>query len=481
MSSVRIGIIGSGFGGMAAAIELKKAGHHDIVMFEKSGEVGGVWRDNTYPGAAVDVPSPYYSFSYEPNPVWPHRFSHQPDILGYLKHVADVHDLHRHIRFHTEVKEAEFDADARTWRVRTTDGGECYFDVLVSAVGLLTQPVRPRIEGQATFAGPVFHSAEWDHSVDVAGKRVGIIGTGASAIQIVPAIQPTVEAVTVFQRTPPYVLPRLDIRYRPIHHRVFRRVPLLQRLERLLWFFVHEFMAVALLYASPLGRLFTVLARRQLERAVGDPALREELWPDYPIGCKRILVSSDYFPALTKPNAEVVTEPITEITPTGVSTADGARRALDVLVYCTGFKAHDFLPGLSIRGIGGTDLHQYWSEGARAYLGMTVPNFPNFLIIYGPNTNTGTASVVYILETQARYLRRLVDHVAATGQRYMPCADVADAFDARTQRSLSRSVWSACASWYRDPSGRISTNWPYLPFLYRRRARFRARDFQAVG
>jgi len=475
-----VAIVGTGFGGLAAAIELKKAGFDDLVLFERAGEVGGVWRENTYPGAACDVPSPYYSFSFEPNPRWPRRFSPQAAIFEYLKEVADKYDVRRLIRFNTEVTVAEYDASSKRWSVHTSDGDVVLVDALVSAVGQLSRPAFPKILGIDTFKGAAFHSAEWDHSVDLDGKAVAVIGTGASAIQFVPEIQPKVAQLLLFQRTPPYIVPRPDTQYSPLHHRVFERVPLTQLTERVGWYGVTETMGVAFLYSRPMARAIERVCRLHLKRQVKDEALRAKLWPSYPVGCKRILFSSNYLPAVAQPNVEVLTGGISEITATGIRSADGVLHNVDVIIYGTGFTATDFLAPLTIRGAGGRDLRADWGEGARAYLGITVAHFPNLFLMYGPNTNLGAGSIVTMLESQARYVRQALEHSSSRGRPVVVRPEVADKFDASTQNRLVDGVWSKCNSWYRAASGRVSTNWPGTVTEYRRRtARFHASDYEA--
>ncbi|HSV40256.1 MAG TPA: NAD(P)/FAD-dependent oxidoreductase [Nocardioidaceae bacterium] len=481
MTAPSIAIIGSGFAGLDAAVQLKKAGYTDITILEKADEVGGVWRENTYPGAACDVPSPFYSYSYERNPRWPRRFSQQPAILEYLKGVADKYDVRRHIRFHTEVTAAAYDETSRKWTVEVMDGEPLVVDVLVSAVGQLSRPSWPNIKGRDTFAGPSFHSAEWDHSVELEGKRVAVIGTGASAIQFVPEIQPEVARLELFQRTPPYIIPRPDTQYRDVHHKVFERLPFTQLAERATWYGVTESLSIAFIYSKPLAKVVHTLSRLHMKRQTkARPGLFEKVWPDYPVGCKRILFSSDYLPALAEPNVDVVTDDIQEITAEGVLTKDGVLHETDVIIYGTGFTATQFLAPMSLKGLGGVDLHDQWSEGARAYFGMTVPNFPNLFILYGPNTNTGGGSIIYFLEAQNRYLRDFVDHMVASEGPLMVRSEVEDAFDEKTQGKLSSSVWTACSSWYREANGRVTTNWPALQREYARQAQFDPADFEVV-
>lgn len=462
-------IIGAGFGGVGMAVELRRAGFTDVTVLERAGELGGVWRENTYPGAGCDIPSPYYSFSYEPNPVWPMRFSLQADIKAYLERVAAKYGVAP--RFHTEVTGAAFDEHRGRWRVETGTGETLEADVLVPAVGQLSRPALPALPGIGSFAGPAFHSACWDHDVNLAGRRVAVIGTGASAIQFVPRIQPRVAALTVFQRTAPYVIPKPDVVYRQWHHRLFAHLPVAQRIERAFFWSSGELATLGLTGNRAISKVVLWIATRHLRRQVTDPALRAKLTPDYPVGCKRVLLSDDYYPALTMPNVRVETANIAEVTPRGVRTADDVEHEADVLVYGTGFRSTEFLAPIKVRGLGGRELGEAWSGGARAYLGMSVPDFPNLFLMYGPNTNLGAGSIVYMLERQARYIRQAIQHLAA-GASYLDVRpEVADRFDAEMQRRLVDTAWSMCSSWYREASGRVSTNWPGLVTEYDRRTR----------
>ncbi|MEV6061157.1 flavin-containing monooxygenase [Nocardia asteroides] len=477
-----IAVIGSGFGGLAAVIALKKRGFDDIVVFEKADDVGGVWRENTYPGAACDVPSPFYSYSFEPNPRWPHRFSRQPVILDYIRHVADKYDVRRHIRFGTEVTGAAFDDTTGTWTVRLDSGESVQVDVLVPAVGQLSRPALPDIEGRDSFAGPCFHSAQWDHDIDLSGKRVAVIGTGASAVQFVPEIQPVVGSMTVFQRSAPYIVPRPDREFGPLHHTAFEKLPVTELAERATWYGVVEGLSLAWVYAKPLAAAIKAIAKRHTRKqTAAKPGLFEQVWPDYPIGCKRMLFSDNYLPALAAPNVEVSTDKITEITPGGVRTADGRDHEVDVIIWGTGFKTTEFLAPMDITGAAGRPLAQEWRAGAHAYYGITVPGFPNLCIMYGPNTNTGGGSIIYFLEAQADYIADYVAHLAATGAPMAVRPEVEHAYDTRIQGELAGSVWSRCSSWYRQADGRITTNWPLLGIQYKKQARFDAADYEVIS
>jgi cation diffusion facilitator CzcD-associated flavoprotein CzcO len=462
-SRPRVVVIGAGFAGIGMAIALRRDGV-DVTVLERAGDLGGVWRDNTYPGAACDVPSSLYSFSFAPNPDWPRRYAERPDIHAYLRRVAaEVLD---HVRFGAEVVAATFDEDANLWRVDLAGGEVVEADVVISAVGQLSRPVVPDLPG--AFGGLAFHSARWEHGHDLEGRRIAVIGTGASAIQFVPHLQHLAERVTVFQRTAPHVVPKPDRWYRPWHHRLFRAVPVAQRAGRLGIWLLGELLTAALTSAKPLGVLVNGLARLHLRRQVPDPALRTRLVPTHEVGCQRLLFSNDWYPALSQPNVDVVTEKITELTRTGVRTADGVDHPVDVVVYGTGFAATDFLAPMRIRGRGGRELAEEWTGGARAHLGMAVPGFPNFFVLYGPNTNLGGNSIVYMIESQCEYVRQAVRRLADVSTVEVR-REVAERFDDETQHRLARTVWTRCSSWYRDASGRVVTNWPGSVWEYRRR------------
>ena len=465
-------IVGAGFGGIAMAIELRRAGIDDFVVLEKADDLGGVWRENTYPGAGCDVPSPLYSFSFARNVHWPRRYAGRVDIHAYLARTAREYGVTDHIRFGTEVAAAEFDAETGTWDVRTGAGAGWRTRAFVTATGQLSRPAFPALSGIESFRGRSFHSAEWDHSVELSGKRVAVIGTGASAVQFVPEIQPRVERLAVFQRSAPYVMPKRDHGYQRGLHRLLGRVPLLQSLDRLGFWLYTEFAQQALSNWLWLTPAFRWQADKQLRASVADPALRQTLRPDYQLGCKRVLFSNDYLPAMAADNVDVVTEKITEITPRGVRTADGAEHEVDVLIYGTGFASLELLTPMKITGTAGRQLSAQWSEGARAYLGITVPGFPNMFLLYGPNTNLGGGSIVYMLESQARYIRRALRQVLSSqGGQAEVRAEAEARWDAEVQRRLEHSVWTRCQSWYRNASGRVVSNWPGRTHEYRRRTR----------
>ncbi len=466
-------IIGAGFGGLGAARELLRQGISDVTILERADEVGGVWRDNTYPGAACDVPSPLYSWSWAINPAWGRRYSPQPEILGYLRGAAEREGLLALVRTGQEVATCVLDEAAGTWRLTTTDGTTYDADIVVSAVGQLSNPVIPAIPGAETFAGPAFHSADWRHDVRLAGKRVAVVGTGASAIQFVPGIVDEVGAMTVFQRSAPYVVSKPDQEYKPHHHRAFARFPKLLTGERRFVFWLTEKYNGALTGELRWSKAFmaTVRAswRLQVRRQVKDRALRRKLVPDYPIGCKRVLFSNDWYPALDRDHVDVVTTSITRIEPEGVRTSDSRLHEADVLIWGTGFAATQFLAPMKVTGIDGADLHSQWTDGARAHLGVAAPGFPNLFFIYGPNTNLGGSSIIGMMEAQAGYIGQVARRIADGGARLLGVRpEVAEAYDREMQERLGDSAWAGCSSWYID-GPRITTNWPGLVAEYQQR------------
>lgn len=463
-------VIGAGFGGLGVAHALREAGVDAVTVLERADDVGGVWRDNTYPGAACDVPSPLYSWSWATNPVWGRRYSAQPEILDYIRATARADGLRDLVQTGTEVASVAYVDGA--WQV-TTNHGVVEADVVVPATGQLSNPVVPAIAGTETFAGPAFHSARWRHDVDLTGKRVAVVGTGASAIQLVPAIVDRVASMTVFQRSAPYVVPKPDRAYTDAHHRLFERRPGIPAAERRLTYWITERFNGALEGSSPVTRPMMAAVhaawRMQLRRQVRDPDLRARLVPDYELGCKRLLFSNDWYPAITRDHVELVTDAITAIEPDGVRTYDGRLHEADVLIWGTGFAATEFLGGIDVHGIDGVSLTATWADGARAHLGMTVPGFPNLFLVYGPNTNLGGSSIIGMLEAQADWIAQVVRRIADGGAyRVGVRREAWERYDAEMQRRLGSSIWAGCDSWYRD-GRRITTNWPGLVSEYRRR------------
>ena len=470
MRQPSITIIGAGFGGLGTAVELKRAGYRDVTVLEKADGVGGVWRENTYPNAACDVPSSLYSWSFAPNPDWPHRYSRQDEILAYIERTAREQGVLDLVRTGVEVTSAAYDEEAAAWHLETSTGESIDTDVLVTAVGQLSRPSIPELPGVGTFEGPAFHSAEWDHSVDLRGKRVAVLGTGASAIQFVPGIQPEAGHVTVFQRSAPYVAPKPDREYTRTHSRMFRRFPRTQAFGRGLTWRITEQFNKALIEDTPLKKAVKLGWRAQLFAQVRDADLRAKLVPDYEFGCKRVLFSNDWYSTLAQPNVDVVTEPVVEVLPEGVRSGDGVVHEVDVIIYGTGFAATEFLAPMQITGVDGADLQARWKAGARAFLGMCVPDFPNLFVVYGPNTNLGGSSIINMLEAAAGAITTLLRHADTQGARSVAVRPEAEErYDTEMQDRLKNSVWASCHNWYHQDGGRISTNWPGLVAEYQRR------------
>lgn len=475
MTSPRVVVIGAGFGGLSAAKALRERGIDDVAILERGDQAGGVWRDNTYPGAACDVPSALYSWSWALNPGWPRTYSAQADILDYLQKSAAEAGLLDLVHTGQEVTALRYDEVARVWTVSTAGGATYEADVVISALGQLSDPVVPDLPGRDTFAGPAFHSARWRHEVDLNGARVAVVGTGASAIQFVPGIVDRVGSLTVFQRSAPYVVPKPDVEYPRRHHRLVARHPRLLRTERGGVFRLTELLNRAFeggsWTAGPVLKALEAAWRVHLRRQVRDGALRAKLRPDYPLGCKRILFSNDWYPALDRPHVDVVTEAVTSVEPGGVRAADGRLHEADVLIWGTGFAATDFLGSIEVTGRGGADLGETWAAGAHAHLGITVPGFPNLFCVYGPNTNLGGGSIIGMLEAQAGWIAQVVRRIADGPTRaYEVREEAFRAYDREMQSRLGASVWSGCASWYRDGE-RITTNWPGAVAEYQARLR----------
>ena len=457
-----IGIIGSGFGGIAVAHELITHGHTDVRLWERADEIGGVWRDNTYPGAGCDVPSPLYSYSFAVNTRWSRRYALQPEIRAYLHRVADEFGITERVAFGREVTSAHWDEATSQWDVGFADTSHERVDVLVSAVGQLSRPRLPAIPGIETFAGTSFHSARWDHGADLSG-RVAAVGIGASAIQYVPHLADTAGRLTLFQRSANYILPKPD---GPLP--TWWRPGI--RLERPLWWTFGEQVSRGLDEDTITGRIESTVALAHLRRQVDDPDLRARLTPDYPIGCKRILFSNDFYPAVSREHVDVVADRVVRIRPEGLETADGTVHEVDAIVYGTGFDSQDFLGSIDCRGVGGERLSERWHEGAHAHLGIYVPGFPNLFVSYGPNTNLGGGSIIYMLEAQARHMRQVVDRLESGSYEAADVRPEVEAeYDRQVQERLDESVWGSCDSWYRHPSGRITSNWPGSTHPYKKR------------
>ena len=476
--AVSVTIVGAGFGGITAAIALKRQGIENLTLLERGDEIGGVWRANTYPGAACDVPSHLYSLSFAPNPRWSRRFSPGDEIRAYLRGLAERYDVARHIRFGHDVTRAGFDEQGGCWRIELADGSTVASDVLLTACGQLTRPRVPALPGLDRFGGQSFHSAAWDHSFELDGARVGAVGSGASAIQFVPAIAERAHRTTVFQRSAPWTLPKNDGPYSARKQRLYERRPQLQRLARN-WnqFVMESIVPVFTREPERRARVAASLLRgvSHVNRAIqlrGDRELLEATRPGHPIGCKRLLLTSDWYPTLRRPDVELVTSAITEVVPEGIVTAGGRLHQLDAIIFGTGFTATDFMAPMEITGRGGITLGEAWNAGAEAYLGIAVPRFPNLFILYGPNTNHGTGSVLTMLEAQSTYVADAISLLqTGAAERLEVRPEVHATFQAELAARLAVTVWNSCSNWYRTPSGRITTNWPGTQAEYVRRTR----------
>ncbi len=469
-----VAIVGSGFGGLGMAIRMKQEGFRDFVILERANDVGGVWRDNSYPGCACDVQSHLYSFSFAPNPGWSRSFSPQPEIHAYLRDCADRFGIRPSIRFNHTVHEARWDDVQQRWRIETSQGTYTA-DVFIPAVGGLSAPSIPALPGLERFQGKVMHSARWDHGYPLDGRRVAVIGTGASAIQFVPAIQPKVGRLALFQRTPPWIMPRRDRPVRPREKALYKALPAVQRLVRDTVYLGREVTVLPFMMPRTLGRIPELMARRHLRAQVADPALRAKLTPTYAIGCKRILLSNEWYPALAQPNVDVVTDRIAEIRPHAVVTADGVEHPADAIVFGTGFHVTDMPFVERLRGRGGTVLGDLWrARGMQALRGTTVAGFPNLFLLVGPNTGLGHNSIVFMIESQVRYaLDALAKADAAGAATFEPREDAQRAFNERVQERMQGTVWTSggCASWYLDAHGRNTTLWPGASWRFRRETR----------
>ncbi len=469
---VRVAVIGSGFAGLAMAIRLKQEGIEDFVVLERAGEVGGTWRDNTYPGSSCDVPSALYSFSFAPNPGWSSSFSPQPEIQRYLRDCTRRFGLHRHLRCHHEVLDARWDGDAMRWVIETSQR-RLTASVLVSGAGQLSEPAVPELPGLDRFEGAAFHSARWDHSRDLAGARVAVVGTGASAVQFVPEIAEQVAELHVFQRSAPWVLPRSNRSRSATERGAYRTVPGLQRAQRTAVYWGRECSMIG--FASPrVMQAAGLLARLHLRRQVPEPQLRAALTPDYRMGCKRVLRSSDFYPVLRRPNVDLVTGSIREVRARSVVGADGTEREVDTVIFGTGFAVADPPVARRLRGRDGRLLVDAWSPRAQAYLGTTVAGFPNLFLLLGPNSALGHNSVVLAIESQVEYVLdalRTMDTRAVGAVEVQPEAQ--SAFVAEVTARTRDTVWSTggCASWYLDGSGHNTTLWPGFTSGFRRLTR----------
>jgi cation diffusion facilitator CzcD-associated flavoprotein CzcO len=465
-----IAIVGAGFGGISAAVLLRRAGYTDATIFERGERVGGVWNFNSYPGIACDVPSHLYEFSFAPNPDWTRRYSPGHEIQAYLERVARDEGVLDRVRLNTEVTAARYDEERSRW-VLETSAGPHEADVLITACGQLSIPTIPPIPGVDDFAGPSFHTARWRHDVDLKGKRVAIIGTGCSTIQVAPSIQPDVAQLDIYQRSPGWTIPKMDHEYPEWAKKLFRRVPAVQWLDRMATFAFMDVGAAAMTSQRWMIAPFRAAGRRQIEKAIDDPVLRAKVTPTDEIGCKRIMLTDHWYPTLTQPNVELITDRVERITSEGVEISGGIVRPADVLIFGTGFESHAFVAPMEITGRESRTLEQAWAGVPKAYLGMTVPGFPNMFLLYGPNTNGGTGSVIYTVEAASHHviaaLRELESRRARTIELRQ---EAADAFDRELREALKGTVWhTGCTSWYVDEDGNDPNQWPWMWSTYRRR------------
>lgn len=468
-------VIGTGFSGLGMAIQLKRDGRDDFVVLEKADDVGGTWRDNTYPGCACDIQSHMYSFSFEQNPDWTRSFSPQPEIWEYLRRVTDSYGLRRHIRFGTEVTGARWDADESRWHVTTATGDEYVARFVVSGIGGLHIPNVPKLPGIEDFAGTAFHSARWDHSYDLAGKRVAVVGTGASAIQFVPRIAPVAGRLTVFQRTPPWIMPKPDHPIPGWMRRLFRAAPFAQRFYRGFLYWLLESRAMGFNGRPGMMKVAQRIALRHMHKAIADPSLRRKLTPSYVMGCKRVLIANDYYPALTRPNVSLVTDGIAAVREHSIVDTAGVEHEVDAIIYGTGFHVTDAFDYVNITGVDGRDLSKDWrTNGIRTHYGITVAGYPNLFFLLGPNTALGHNSVVFMIESQIRYVAQAMALAERSGAAALEPKESAQArFQSDIQRKLVEGVWTqgGCTSWYLDAHGVNRTIWPGFTWRYWQRTR----------
>ena len=480
-SRYRVVVIGAGFAGVAMGIKLRAAGVDDFVILEKAGDLGGTWRDNTYPGCACDVPSHLYSYSFEPNPGWTRMFSPQQEIWDYLRRCVDKYELGPHLHYGVEVVAATFDDDTARWTLRTAAGDELTAQVVIAGVGALHQPHYPDLPGLSSFAGRTFHSADWDHDHDLTGRRVAVVGTGASSIQFVPPVAAVAAHLDVYQRSAPWVTPRPDRRIDERERLRLARLPIAHRVLRSTIFWALELRGIGFAVHPRLMKGLDALARRHLQAQVADPDLRARLTPDYRIGCKRVLLSNDYYPALCRDDVDLVTDGIREVTATGLVTTDGTERPADTIVFGTGFDVKANLTRMRIVGRGGVELARRWQRtGIGAHLGITVAGFPNLFLLTGPNTGLGHNSLIFMIEQQVRYVVQALRAMDRHGADWIDVRERPQRrFVARVQARLSGSVWSSCRSWYLDENGRNFTIWPYFSWQYwLETRRLRVRQFR---
>ena len=467
-------IIGTGFSGLAMAIKLQEKGIKDFIILEKADDIGGTWRENTYPGAECDIPSALYSYSFEPWPKWEYKWSMQPQILEYIHFVVDKHNLRQYIQFGKELTSAEWQETEGTWIITAKDGSTHKGKTFIPAIGQLHHPSIPEFKGKETFTRPSFHSAKWDHSVSLEGKTVGVIGNAASAVQFIPEIAKTAGKVMVFQRSPNWMLPKQDRLYKEWEKNLVRRFPFILKLYRLkLWLLGGGLFFLMKSGNNALRKLYQKQTVNYIKKHIPDPELVKQLTPGYPFGAKRVLFSDTYYPALARPNVELVTGGIQEITANGVIAGDGTAKEVDVLVYSTGFKTNPFLLGLDIKGKEGITIQETWKDGPQNYLGITVANFPNLFIMYGPNTNLGHNSIIVMSEAQANYIAQCAKAIADNNWKAMEVSEeVMQSYHQSTQKRLEEMIWAKIEdSWYKSANGNIPNNYPGRTMEYMRKTK----------
>jgi cation diffusion facilitator CzcD-associated flavoprotein CzcO len=479
---VHIVILGTGFSGLGMAIRLKQHGHDDFVVIEKAADIGGTWRENTYPGCACDIPSHLYSFSFALNPHWTRSYSPQSEIWHYLRRCTRRFGIIPHIRWNTELLKASWNEDEQCWYITTTHG-QLTANILILGNGPLSEPSLPSIQGIERFEGELFHSAHWNHDYDLTGKRVAVVGTGASSIQFVPQIQPLVKHLSLFQRTPPWILPRHDHPIPSWQRTMFHILPITQRFVRTRIYWRQELGAIGLVYRPQMLEDFIGMARHHLEKHVPDPELRAKLAPGYTMGCKRILLSDDFYPAITQSNVEVITDRIREVRANSIVTEDGRDHEIDTIICGTGFHVTDAQLPQHVRGRNGRTLADHWHNGSSAYFGTTIAGFPNLFLLIGPNTGLGHNSMVFMIESQITYILdclRTMDRQSLQAVNVLP--EIQMAFNVEMQKRMQGTVWtSGCKSWYLDANGHNTTLWPGFTFEFRRRLRhFDAKHYDLI-
>ncbi len=476
-------IIGTGFGGLGIAIKLKQSGNDDFVILEKAASSGGCWRENSYPGAACDVPSLLYSFSFEPKADWSRTYAPQGEIEGYLKHCEHKYGLGAHIHFDTEVASAQFNESQGRWLITTVAGKKISARIFISACGQLSQPAMPNIAGMENFTGKVMHSARWDHAYDLKNKKIAVIGTGASAIQFVPEVAKVASQLHVLQRSAAYVLPKSDRPYTRLEKVLFKFVPLWQKAWRLSRYVEHESRVLGFTSLQFIMNRAKAQCASYLKKTVKDSALRKKLTPNYSMGCKRILISNNYLPTFNLDHVSLETTAIDKVTANGILLKDGRTLEADTIIYGTGFKATEFLTPIKVTGLKEKVLNEEWHKGAEAYLGITVKDFPNFYMLYGPNTNLGHNSIVYMLESQIRYTLKAIGALNKSNAKYLNIRDSQQSqFNDKLQDQLKNTVWQkGCESWYKTDDGKNTVNWPDFTFKYRHRTRtINLKDYHVV-